>query len=241
MTTKGQPQPKNAPWYLWPFAFLAAPLFLILGMVLLPLIGLACIVCSPCYFYQQSRHRRRNWAIEKQVAQQGRVVELSQIESALRKGEGTLLFDSCAPSGYDRIWWTPDDLLGQSPQGELILSEAASTEAEFAEVSAFAEQCHRRYINLEFGTAKLISQKSRYVDKHYPDVQKCFLVHWEPDYYHISTCQFGSSTFLVCPNWPTGVTQLFLIHRARLEGTHQPEMIVVSPPQTRHAPWIYRA
>lgn len=181
MATSDPPIPKSVPWYLWPFAFLAGPMVLLLGMVLLPLIGLACIVCSPWYFYKQRRIKRENQRLLEQLAEQGRLVELDQIEPTLLNEEGTLLIESRTLAQTDRIWWTPDDVVGQSPLRESISIRKLLSEEEQAEIVTFAKECYQRYIDTHLGTAKLIRRTPNYIDKHYSDVITCQVVRISKD------------------------------------------------------------
>ena len=176
MKTSGRSELKYLPWILWPLVVVMVPAMLVILLFLLPVLVLAFLVFIPFQCILRHRLNKENLFFEGGLVSTGRVVPLEEIESALKNGEGTLLFESRGFVGCDRVWWTPDDVLDRTPLRSLLEPNANPNDLQLQELESFAKDCFSRYVDPQSGVAKLIEQKSKFAARNYPNVEKCQLI-----------------------------------------------------------------
>ena len=99
---------------------------------------------------------RKRSRILKSMAARNRVIDWATFMQEMEANRGTLIIDQVSKAG-GLCWWTPDDLLQQSPY-----PPDTSTRLRVPDQSLelFYQWCNKNYTNQNNGTALLISSTS---------------------------------------------------------------------------------
>lgn len=103
--------------------------------------------------------RRRESAFAGQMAARGRVMELAAFEAAMARGEGTAIDEAVSAEGPWRLWWTPEDVMAESPY-PVAVGEWVNLAWE-ARWFPFFTWAAGRYTDDEMGMARLVVVPAR--------------------------------------------------------------------------------
>ena len=99
--------------------------------------------------------RRRERAFAGKMAERGRVMPLAAFEEAMVRGEGTAIDEAVSADGPWRIWWTPEDVMAESPY-PVAVGEWVNLAWE-PRLLPFFTWAAGRYTDGESGTARLVT------------------------------------------------------------------------------------
>lgn len=94
----------------------------------------------------------RDKLFAKRMRRLGRFVAWRELEPRLQSGEGTLVIEQAQKDGI-RVWWTPDDVIQESP-----VAPVPERELDYLRIESphpFVAWCFERYLHPQTGHALL--------------------------------------------------------------------------------------
>jgi hypothetical protein len=143
----------ESPWQLliWILHLPLVPLFLCLVLV-------GAIISIPLSFVYGMKERRDARIVRDHLKCAGRWIDWTDVETNLRRGIGTLIFEDLGPNSLGRVWWTKDDLMSDAPADTPVswdLPPRDPTAEPPPQQKEYADAMIARYLHLENGTAWL--------------------------------------------------------------------------------------
>ncbi len=124
----------------------------ILGIVLIPVLLLGACFAFPYAFALRWMRQRRERKFKLLMKSQGRLIPWPELARQLRIAGGTCIEEKFSPKGPVRFWWTPEDVLKESPY-EII---DWFTMRKGRKGEQFIHWCRTRYTSADTGSGVLV-------------------------------------------------------------------------------------
>jgi hypothetical protein len=122
------------------------------GFFLLPVVLAAVCVAIPYSIVLRWLRPRAEGRFRARMKEQGRLISWQQFVRTMYGSTGTCLEEKFSPKGPVRFWWTPEDVVRESPY-EII---DWFTMRKGRQHEPFVHWCRQRYTGAETGSAVLV-------------------------------------------------------------------------------------
>lgn len=124
----------------------------IVGLLLVPFLFVGACSAVPYGFFLRWRQQHREDALKSLMKSRGRFIGWKEFVRAMRETGGTCIEERFSAKGPVRLWWTPEDVCGESPH-EII---DWFTMRKGRRYEPFVRWCRERYTGADGGSAVLV-------------------------------------------------------------------------------------